>query len=85
MVPVAVVDLAAGPVEDPKLVVGSEVGEGDGDGPGSAKVVGGGVEEEVTDEVLIAGARRRVDAQPVEVGGGLDAGPSDLDRVVGFR
>lgn len=84
MVVVAIVDLVSGPSEDAELVMGSEVGKGEGDGSGSTKVVRGGVEEEVADEILVGGARWRVDAKPVEIGGGVDAGPPDLDGVVGF-
>lgn len=80
----AVADLAAEPAKEAELVIGSEVDEGEGDGSGSGKVSGGGVEEEVADEIAVGGVRGRVDPEPIEIGGGVDVGPLDLDCVVGF-
>lgn len=79
------VDLGLGPPEDPEGVVGAEVGQGEGDGARPGGEVGRvGGEEDVADEEVVRGVGRGVDAEPVEAGGGVDAGPSDPDRVAGF-
>jgi len=43
----------------------------------------GPVEEEVAEEVAVAGGRRRVDGDVVEAVRGRKAGPTDLDLVAG--
>lgn len=79
------VDLGSGPAKDPEGVVGSEGDEGEGDGarPGLPVRVGFG-EEEVADEVVLGRGWWGVDGEEVEVGGGVDSGPFDVDGVAGF-
>lgn len=60
-------DLGFRPAEDPELVGGAEVDEGEREGAMAGLPGGGIVEEEVADEVGIGGVRRRVDAEPIEV------------------
>jgi len=78
------VDFGSGPAEDPEGVVGAEVDEREGD-VARAGLPGGGLgEEAVAEEVVVGGSGRRVDGEEIEVGGGVDAGPLDVDRVAGF-
>lgn len=79
------VDFGLGPPEDPEGVVGPEVGQGEGDGARTGGEVGRvGGEEDVADEQVVGRVGRGVDAEPVEAGGGVDAGPFDPDRVARF-
>lgn len=84
VVVVAVVDLVAGPSEDPKLVIGSSVDEGDGDGSRSAPPGLGSVEEAIPNEVIVGRVGRRVDSKPIELRRGIDSRPPDGDRAAGF-
>jgi len=78
------VDFGSGPSEDPEGVVGAEVYEGEGDVAPPGFPGGGLGEESVADEVVVRGSRRRVDGEEIEIGGGFDAGPLDVDEVAGF-
>lgn len=78
------VDLGLSPSEDPERVVGPEVGEREGNGPGPGLPRRGGGKERVTDEMVVMGVRGRVDSNPVKVGGGVDSGPGDGDVITGF-
>lgn len=77
------VDLGAGPAEDAEGVVGAEVDEGEGEVAGAGAPRGGLREEEVSDEVVVRGGRRGIDGEEVEVGGGRDAGPAEIDGGAG--
>lgn len=78
------VDFGSGPAEDPEGVIGSEVDEGEGEVAGAGLPGGGLGEEKVTEEVVVRGGWGRVDGEEVEVGGGVDAGPVEVDSVAGF-
>lgn len=84
MVVVLGVDLRLEPPEDPEVVVGSEVDERESDGTRPGFPCGGGVEEEVADEIVRPGSGRRVDSDPVEPRRRIDAGPPDCYWVAGF-
>lgn len=79
-----VVDLGLGPAEDPKGVVGAEVDDGYGNGARPRFPGGRRREELVAYEMVVARVRRRVDADPIKVGGRVDVGPGDSDIVAGF-
>lgn len=76
------VDFGIRPSEDPELVVGSEVRQGDGEGARPGSPGGRGGEEEVADEVVVGGVGWGVYAEPVEGRRGRDLGPADCDGVV---
>lgn len=83
MVAVAVVDLVAGPSEDAEDVISAEVDKGDFDGAGASGPATGVSKEDVSDEILVAGVRRRVDAEPIEFRRRFDAGPSHSNGATG--
>lgn len=78
------VDFGSGPVEDPEGVVGSEIDEREGNGTRPGFPCGRIGEEEVADEVIVEGIGRGVNSEPIEVGGGVNAGPVNEDGVAGF-
>jgi hypothetical protein len=76
VVGVAVGVLGGGPVEEAELVGGAERGEaGEGERPAAVAPGGRAVEEEVAEEVVVAGGRRRVDGDVVEAVRGREARP----------
>jgi len=83
VVDVVVGVLTGGPAEEAELVGRAEVGEArEGELPVAVAPGGGAVEEEVAEEVAVAGGRRRVDGDVVEAVRGREARPADLDLVV---
>lgn len=77
LVDVVGVDLGLVPAENPEGVVQSEIDQREGNGAGPRFPCGGGGEELVSYKVVVVGGRGRVDAEPVESGGRVDAGPLD--------
>jgi len=83
VVDVVVGVLIGGPAEEAELVGRAEGGEArEGELPVAVAPGGGAVEEEVAEEVAVAGGRRRVDGDVVEAVRGREARPADLDPVV---
>lgn len=83
VVDVVVGVLIGGPAEEAELVGRAEGGEArEGELPVAVAPGGGAVEEEVAEEVAVAGGRRRVDGDVVEAVGGREARPADLDLAV---
>lgn len=72
LVEAGAVDLVVGPAEDAEGVIGSEVDEGEADGAGAGSPGGAGGEEDVSDEIGVGGVGWGVDAQPVEMGRGIE-------------
>ena len=84
VVDVVVGVLVGGPAEEAEVVGRAEGGKArEGKLPRAAAPGGGAVEEEVAEEVAVAGGRRRVDANVVKAVRGREARPADLDLVAG--
>lgn len=85
VVDVVVGVLSGGPAEEAELVGRPQVGEPwEGELSAAAAPGGGAIEEDVAEEVAVAGGRRGVDRHVVEAIRGREVGPPDRDFFVGL-